>query len=105
VWFHPTEKLFIQYSAETGSDPGITQRSLVQAFTGQPSIYPLFAALPGYLRTISRSVPSGHPLADVDVAVRCHTLLPYFLTSLTSIRPHNGAKRKTYWQSKTAYIP
>jgi hypothetical protein len=57
---------------------GIIQTRLVKAFTGLPSFYPLFAALPGYLPTISRSVPSGHPLADVDVAVRCHTLLPYF---------------------------
>jgi hypothetical protein len=57
---------------------GIAQTRLVKAFNGQPKIYPLLAALPGYLRTISRSVSFGHPLADVDVVIRCHTLLPYF---------------------------
>jgi hypothetical protein len=57
---------------------GIPQGQLLQALTGQKGIRSMLATLPGYLRTLTTTLPLGHPLTDINVAIRAHSAFQYF---------------------------
>jgi hypothetical protein len=56
---------------------GIRQAQIVETLTGQPCITSLLGGVPGYLQTISRSVPAGHPWTDPRITISRNTLFPY----------------------------
>lgn len=57
---------------------GIADRHLLFHLTGQYRKATIFSALPGYLRTLSQSIPDGHPWKDTQELIASHTSLPYF---------------------------
>jgi hypothetical protein len=57
---------------------GLPQEHVVSYLTCQGSIRPLCSALPGYLKTLASSLPTGHPWTNPERAVRLHTAMPYY---------------------------
>jgi len=69
---------------------GIANQHLLPLLTGQKNSTTLFSVLPGYLGTIARAMPIGHPWTDVKVLINAHTALPYFTYFHTQEQRNTG---------------
>jgi hypothetical protein len=48
-------------------------------FTDQGRVEAIFSRLPGYLKSISLTVPPAHPWTDIHTIINQHTNFPYFM--------------------------
>jgi len=57
---------------------GIPQKHVVSELTSQRDIDSLYGALPGYLKRLASSLPTGHPWTNTERSIRLHTAMPYY---------------------------